>query len=252
MAAETRSPVRFFLLLFVLSIPFWLAGSTTAWQLLPGVPPSALMFVCPSLAAALLVWRESGFNGTRQFLMRSFDYRRIHSKIWILPILLLMPGAMLLSYAVMRLFGRPLPTLEMDLHALPLLCGALLVSAIAEQLGWSGYALDSLQARCHALPASLILGVVWAAWHIIPLQQAGRAGNWIAWWCLMTISLRVLQTWLYNNTERSVFAAAMFQASANASWQFFPNRGSHYDPQVTGSFSQAWLHWSLASGGHAP
>jgi uncharacterized protein len=177
MAAEKRSPVRFFLLLFVLSIPVWLADSTTAWQLLPGGPPSALMFVSPPLAAALLVWRESGFNGTKQFLMRSFDYRRIHAKIWILPKLLLMPGVMLFSYAVMRLFGRPLPTLEMDLHALPLLFGALLISAITEQLGWSGYALDPLQARCHALPASLILGVVWAAWHIIPLQQAGRAGN---------------------------------------------------------------------------
>ena len=119
----------FFLLLFALSVPFWLAGGTTAWQPLPGVPISALMFVCPSLAAALLVWRESGFNETKKL--------RIHGPIWILPILLLMPGVMLLSYAVMRLFGHALPTLEIDFRVLLLLFGAFLGSAIGEQLGWS-------------------------------------------------------------------------------------------------------------------
>jgi membrane protease YdiL (CAAX protease family) len=145
-----------------------------------------------------------------------------------------MPAVLLLSYSVMRLIGRPLPTPEIDVYLLPMLFGAFLISALGEQLGWSGYALDPLQARWRALPASLTLGVVWAAWHIIPLQQAGRASDWIAWWCLMTIALRVLQTWLYNNTGRSVLAAAMFQASANVGWQLFPNRGSHYDPQITG------------------
>jgi CAAX protease family protein len=250
MAAETRSPPRFFLLLFGLSVPFWLAGGTTAWQPLPGVPIGALMFVCPALAAALLVCRESGFNETKKLLKRSFDCQRIHAKVWILPVLLLMPGVMLLSYAVMRLLGRALPTPEMDLRVLPLLFGAFLISAIGEQLGWSGYALEPLQRRCHALSASLILGVVWAAWHIIPLQQAGRAGDWIAWWCLATIALRVLQTWLYNNTGRSVFAAAVFQAFANASWQLFPNRGSHTGHGAHSRRPGCAGRWRL--GGRAP
>ena len=45
---------------------------------------------------------------------------------------------------------------------------------------------------------------------------------------------RVLTVWLYNNTGRSVFAAALFHAMQNVSWQLFPNRGSHYDPRFTG------------------
>jgi hypothetical protein len=38
---------KFFLLVFPLSIPFALAGAATPRQLAPGIPMSALGFVCP-------------------------------------------------------------------------------------------------------------------------------------------------------------------------------------------------------------
>ena len=46
-----RSPMKFFLLVFALSIPFWLAGGLTDLQLMPGLPVSALMAFCPMTAA---------------------------------------------------------------------------------------------------------------------------------------------------------------------------------------------------------
>jgi hypothetical protein len=49
-----------------------------------------------------------------------------------------------------------------------------------------------------------------------------------------TVATRVLYTWLYNNTGKSVFGAALYLASSKASWQLFPNNGSHYDPRITG------------------
>jgi hypothetical protein len=62
-------------------------------------------------------------------------------------------------------------------------------------------------------------------------MQAHPASVWIAWWSLGTVSLRVLTTWLYNNTGRSVFAAALFHAMCNLGWMLFPVYGSHYDPR---------------------
>ena len=53
-------------------------------------------------------------------------------------------------------------------------------------------------------------------------------------WCLFTVATRVVLTWLYNNTGKSVFAAALYHDIANVSWQLFPNRGSHWDPLITG------------------
>ena len=55
----------------------------------------------------------------------------------------------------MRLIGRDLPAPEIILlPALPLFA-TFLLPALAEELGWSGYALDPLQARWGALIASL-------------------------------------------------------------------------------------------------
>lgn len=234
MPTSTRSLLLFFPLVVALSVPFWLLGAASSSQLLPGVPVSALMFICPGLAAALLTYSDHGASATRELLKRSFDYRRIAAKVWLIPILGLIPVAMLVSFAAMRLLELPLPDLEISVLSVPLLCATFFVAALGEELGWSGYAIDPLQVRWHALAASLILGVVWAAWHIIPLRQAGHAANWIAWWSLVTVALRVLHTWLYNNTGKSVFGAALFHASTNVSWQLFPNHGSHYDPKIAG------------------
>jgi len=79
-----------------------------------------------------------------------------------------------------------------------------------------------------------MLGLVWAAWHIIPLVQTHRSRAWIAWWCLGTVAIRVTMVWLYNNTGKSVFGAELFHDMINVTWQLFPVHGSYHDPRVTG------------------
>ena len=106
----TKSPLTFFLLVFVLSLPFWLAGAFTTLQLLPGLPVSSLMCFCPVTAALILVYRENKTTGVTELLKRSFDYRRIKTKIWYAPIIFLMPGVMVFSYGLKRLMGVALPT----------------------------------------------------------------------------------------------------------------------------------------------
>jgi membrane protease YdiL (CAAX protease family) len=115
----------------------------------------------------------------------------------------------------MRALGMPLPTVHVPLLAGMVWFLGYFIAGQCEELGWSGYALDPLQARRSALKASFLLGVVWVAFHLVPLLQAHRALEWIAWWSLATLALRVLFTWLYNNTGGSVFATVLFHASGN-------------------------------------
>ncbi len=206
-ASRNTSPLKFFLLVFALSLPFWLAGTLTSFQLLPALPISALAFLCPVTAATIFAYREHRFGGVKKLLGRVFDFTRIKAKIWYGPIILLMPCIMVLSYGVIRL---------------------------GEELGWSGYAIDPLQARFGALWGALFLGMVWAVWHVIPLLEAHRSLMFIAWWSLGTVAARVIIVWLYNNTGRSVFVAALFHAMINLTWQEFPINGSYYDPRITG------------------
>jgi membrane protease YdiL (CAAX protease family) len=228
---EKRSPGKFFLLVFALSIPLWLIGALTPLQLLPGLPVSTLNVFCPLIAASILVYREDKTEGVKELLKRAVDYGRIRAKVWYVPTVLLMPGIAILAYGLMRLMQLPLPAPQFPGLAALAMFLASFIAALGEELGWMGYAVDTMQDRWNALQAGILLGVVWATWHIVPLVQARRSPAWIAWWCLWTVTQRVLIVWLYNNTGKSVFAAALFHAISNVSTLLFPE---YYDPRITG------------------
>lgn len=220
--------------MLVLSLPFYLAGSVASVRLLPGLPISALGFVCPGTAALILVYRERQRAGVLELLKRSFDHRRIRPAIWYVPIFLLEPGILVLSYGVMTALGVPLPTPEMTILSAAGLFLVFVIPALAEELGWSGYVIEPMQERLGALHAAIVLGLVGAAWHIIPLLQVGRSPGWIAGWCLETVAKRVLIVWLFNSAGHSVLAATLFHAMGNVCWLLFPVQGSSYDPRVSG------------------
>ncbi|MBA3869256.1 MAG: CPBP family intramembrane glutamic endopeptidase [Chloroflexota bacterium] len=235
--STSKSPLSFCLLVFIISIPFWLLGAVAGdlTQIIPvNLPISSLMVVCPISAALILTYRDHKSRGVQQLLGRVFDYQRASHKLWYLPVIFLMPIIMVLSYAFMRLIGLPLPEPHLPFLSIPVFLLVFFISTIGEEIGWSGYALDPLQTRWGALKASLILGSVWAIWHVLPYIQAHNTPEWIVWECLATVGLRVIMVWLYNNMGKSLFAAILFHVTIDMGWVLFPNYGSHYNPAVTG------------------
>ncbi len=230
-------PLQYFLLVFVLTIPFWLLSSLTNIELMPGLPIAAFAVVCPLIAAAILVYRQSKTAGVTALLKRAFDFKRVKAKRWYVITLLLMPVVTVLSFAVQRLTGTAVPDPQITIMSVVSLSLVFFIGALGEELGWSGYAIDPMQTRWGALRASFILGVVWSVWHFIPLAQAHRSVEWIAWWTLGTISARIIMVWLYNNTGKSVFITALFHMMINLTWQLYPVNGSYFDPRISGIIS---------------
>jgi uncharacterized protein len=235
---------QYFLLVLVISIPFWLLGGKKL-ALPIDLPASSLMFVSPLIAASILTYRRYGGKGLVELYKKAIDYRRINNKLWYLAILALLPVLFVLSYAYMRLTGLPLPA---DPH-IPLLVGAVLflvffITATSEELGWMGFAIDPLQDRWGFFRASLLLGIVWSFWHIIPDLQNQKPVDWIVGQRLYSVALRILIVWTYNKTGKSVLAAILLHTMDNVSAFLFPNFGSHYNPFVTGVIT--WLAAGLA------
>ncbi len=145
-----------------------------------------------------------------------------------------MPGIMVLSYSALRLMGVPVPAPPFAVGTILALFGVFFIGALGEELGWSGYVIDPLQDRFGALWGALLLGAVWAVWHYVPLLEAHRSLEFIAWWSLGTVAVRVIIVWLYNNTGRSVFVVALFHTMMNLTWQLFPINGSYLRPTCDG------------------
>ncbi len=228
------SLVKFFALVFLLSIAFWAFAEVTGLQLMPGLSVSTLAAFCPALAALILVYQKRRAAGVLGLFKRSFDYKRIKAKRWYVPVLFLMVVVNVMVYALMRWLNMPLPAPEVQVWPALLMFIAFFAGARGEELGWSGYVTDPMQARWGALQASLILGVVGVVWHLVPLLLSHRSPAWIAWWCLYALASRVLIVWLYNNSGKSVFAAALFHATLNLTYMLFPIYGSYFDMRLGG------------------
>jgi len=100
-------------------------------------------------------------------------------------------------------------------NVLPTALMILLVPAIGgawEEPGWRGVALPGLLARHSALGASLVLGVIWAVWHVPVFLTGDQHWSDLA----LVIAVTVVLTWLFQNAGASVLIAMVFHAMNNA------------------------------------
>lgn len=233
-SANTK-PFHFFLFLFALSIPFYILGfiGPDTTKLIPiGLPLSALMTFCPMMAAGILVYRKQKMQGVKQLLKQVFDSKKINNKKWFLPIVFLLPILASFSYWYVKFTGALLPLPPLSLLSVCIFFIAYFIGAVGEEIGWSGYIITPMQNKYGALRASIIVGIIWAAWHIIPWSQAHQNTTWIFWQSVGTVFLRIIMVWIFNNTGKSVFAMILFHTMLNISPYLIPKYGAHYNPFI--------------------
>lgn len=231
-AHDRDAPFTFFALVFALSLPLWIIGAVVDVELMPGLPVSSLMVVCPALAALILRWRDSGGKASMALLARAVDIGRLRAPLLVALLLLTNPALFAAAYLIQTAIGVDLPAPDIRLGPTLSLLVVFLIAAVGEELGWTGYALRPLQRRWGPVGAGLVIGLVWAVWHFAPLNQADHSWTWVAWWSLGTVATRVLMIWFYNNTGGSVFAMVVFHGISNLCWQSYPIRGSLFDPRI--------------------
>jgi uncharacterized protein len=232
---ENRSKTKYFLWVFFLSIPFCILGfiAPDTTKIIPiNLPISALMTFCPLLAASILVYQKRKFEGVKALLKQAIDHRKIIRRKWYIPIIFLMPATAILSYWYVKFTTGINPKPELSFLSVILFFVIYFVGAIGEEIGWSGYIIEPMQTKYGALKASIIIGVIWAIWHIIPYYQAHQTTNWIVWQCISTVFLRIIMAWIFNNAGKSVFAMVLFHTMINISPYLIPNYGSHYNPFI--------------------
>jgi membrane protease YdiL (CAAX protease family) len=219
---------QFFIITFAFSWILWLPqvlkfNGFPEWPDVVGLPGMFAPFG-PAFAAFLLVWRNEGKGGLKELWLRG--WRLKFDKKWLLPALLFGPVTALLTVLILKFVGGSF-SWEYGISAgmiLPVFLLIFFTNALPEEYGWRGFALDPLQKRTTALGASLVLGLIWAIWHL-PLffiDGTTQAAIPIYQYFLQTILLSFFYTWLYNNSGGSILIAAIFHAVSNISAAVVP------------------------------
>lgn len=231
--AGPRHVLGYFSAVALCSTPFWLLGRLSGVEWLPGVPASGLMVLVPASVAILWMAVRDGRAGALRWLHAALRWPVPGRRRWLIVALALPPATTLAAHALLLPPEVWQPTgATSGLLRSVVLFAALLLPALLEELGWCRFAMDGLRHGLPLLTSALVVGVVWAAWHVVPLLQAGRALPWMAWWSVGTLALRVLIAWVDANAGRGTWAAAILHAASNAAWQAVPVHGSHYSPEA--------------------
>ncbi|WP_159898767.1 CPBP family intramembrane glutamic endopeptidase [Salinirussus salinus] len=211
------------------------AVSWTSWGLWGMLPagPSALgtvLFVLgglgPFLVGVALTYRSR--RQVRSWLAAIFRIQvpvRYYAAALALPVaVILVAGAV---HTVVFDGGLTLEALPGS-YEYPLFLGfILLFGGGLEEPGWRGYLLPQLQRRYSALVAALVVGVVWAGWHLPLFVLPGTVQSQMSLVLYLSqiLAMSVVLTWLTNAVGGSVVPAVLLHAGGNAVLNYYPVGG---------------------------
>lgn len=198
------------------------AVSWATWPLVILNPDSSPLVPFGPLIAAVVVSLLAGGMRELLALLRQLTRWRVHP-IWYI-IALLGPFALAAAAAALTVVtGAPAP--RSDAYTDWLAIGVTLLSTIVivglfEELGWRGFALPRLQRRLDALWAALLLGGLWALWHLPELISDPTGQRPPLQFVVWILAQSVIFAWLYNSTNGSLPIVIICHAAINTAGRF--------------------------------
>ena len=215
-------------------------------QPLEGVLIFLAMLSGPSLSGLLFTTFCDGYEGLRQLGARMMRWQLgVH---WYAFALLTIPMILLtmlpfLSVAVDPVFA---PRFNWALFAVGLLAGSV------EEIGWTGFATPRLLARLGVTFSGLLLGLVWALWHLLVDFRYNAQTMGAAWplefaivYLATLTPYRMLMTWVYSNTQSLLLAILMHASFTGWLLVLFPATSLTQSLYWQSAF--ALVLWSLAA-----
>ena len=248
-AGALRSLVAFFALTFAVT---WACFITVVRSggFPAGAPARPLLQVllylgifAPALVALALTSRAAGNPGVRELLAGITRFEA--GGRWYIFALAYMPAIKLATAVVHRIVLGTWPrfgteTWSLMLAAIPI---STLVQA-GEEIGWRGYALPRLADRLGLGLSSIVLGVIWAVWHLplFYLTGADTLGQSFPVYLLQVTAISVAMAWLYWRTGMSLILVMLMHAAINNTKDIVPSVSRvAQNPLVPTASSISWI-----------
>lgn len=226
----TFKPIRFFSIVFMLTWVFWITAAFVGRSGEGDGATMALMLMgllVPSVTAICMVLFSNSVGLKRDFRNKLLGLSRVRPLdvlISVMAFCVIIAVSILLS----TLFGQSLGQFAF-VEGFSFSIGGvsalliLVLTAFLEELGWRGYAMDSIATNCNWWKTSLIFGVVWSLWHFplffIPETYQYNILQESPWFMVnffvSIVPMVFLFTWVYVKNNRSILACMFFHFAVN-------------------------------------
>ncbi len=180
----------------------------------------------PSIAGVIVIAMTSGKEGMRDMGQRALRWH-VGFRWWVIA--LFFTGLILLfSIAINTIFlGGNIPSfafLRQEWYLIPMVFLITMIGGpLGEEFGWRGFALPNLQRKWGPIVASIVIGIVWALWHLPLFFQPdtihARIGvKFLPVYILGEIVLAIIITWVYNKTGSSLLVGGIILHNADNFW----------------------------------
>lgn len=220
-------PLTFFALTYGLSWLIWIPLVLSHFGIGPVAIPEGISNIVrlfgvlmPATAALLLTARSGGRVAVRNLLGRLMIWRV--GWRWWGAAALVQPAVLVLIVLAYNWLGgvppvTPLPPVSMGVLVINIIM--LTLATLGEEIGWRGVALPALQQRHSALVASVILGLLWATWHVpfwLLMDTFAQYGfGYLALNYLLVLPMTLYITWFFNHGRYSLLLVAASHITFN-------------------------------------
>lgn len=176
----------------------------------------------PTIAAVVVAWWVGGRSGLDE-LWRRLRAWRLPARLYGLALgIPLAAVSLVVMYAAWVEPSRLAPATVNPVKVIALFFVFIVVDGpLGEEIGWRGYLLPRLLEIVQPMTASLVIGVVWFAWHLPLYHAEGRAlgAAFLISYLVLNVVCAILHTWLFLRSGGSAWLAVVFHTAGN--WAFF-------------------------------
>jgi len=172
----------------------------------------------PLVGALVALYRTNGKGSSGKYLLSFLDFR-LGWKTYIYSILIF-GGSTFIAWFLPELFGENrLPMLLPSIWIfIPYLIIMILFGGGQEEFGWRGYAVAILEKKFGIWLANLILGLIWACWHLPLFFITGTSQYYMNFggFILLIVGYAFILSWFREISGNKPFSGLFVHGLFNA------------------------------------